>query len=457
MRYVVIDTPTDVGSFAETIANAGVRTVLRYFNHRNSLALPSKCLGKAEADQLLAAGLSIAVIFQQNGGRDGRIDDFTAARAKADAERSLILAAKNGQPLGSAIYFAVDHDYVRSEHLTVIRAYFATVKDLLDGSGFRIGLYGSGLIADLLLGDGTVDLVWLPHSPKWTGTRGFLASNRWALYQEGFELKFPELGFDYDGNIVNPRFADFGQFGRTGDLAVAQDTGQGPFALYGTTATSLNLRAGPGIEHAILKTLPPDTMVRGLLRRGDWVQVDTTGDGAADGFVHTDYLRLVAGGLPLTAAAAVDAPLNLRALAVARAELALGVEEWPGPDASNPRIVLYHRRTIGREDPDDVAWCSSFVNYCVEEAGGRGTRNQWALTWKDWGHEAPQPQAGDIAVFERVTDSKTGGHVGFWIDGTATHVRVLGGNQGGRVSETSFPRDGVVGNARYRLVAVRRG
>jgi uncharacterized protein (TIGR02594 family) len=457
MRYDVIDTSTDVGSFAEAIANAGVRMVIRYFNHRNSSALPSKCLGKAEADRLLAANLSIAVIFQQNGGRDGRIDDFATAKAKSDAERSLILAAKIGQPSRSAIYFAVDHDYVRSEHLDVIRAYFATVKALLDGSEFRTGFYGSGLIADLLLGDGTIEHVWLSGSMGWSGTRRFLASDRWVLFQQGMDLRFPGLGFDYDGNIVNPRFADFGQFGGSGGPAAAGTDGVTPLAIYGTTATSLNVRTGPGVEHAVLKSLPTGTTVRGLLRRGDWVQVDTTGDGAADGFVHGDYLRAIAGGLPLTVVPSADATLNQRALAVARAELALGVKEWPGKDDSNPRIVLYHRRTVGRDDPDAVAWCSSFVNYCVEEAGGRGTGSQWALSWKGWGQEANDPQVGDVAVFERRSPKGDGGHVGFWVGGTETHVRVLGGNQRQRVCELAFPRDGMDGDTRYRLVAVRRG
>lgn len=457
MQYVVIDVAQDVGGFAKAIADAGVRTVIRYYNHRNSRNLPGKCLEKQESARLLEAGLSIAVIFQQNGGRDGRIEDFAAKWATDDANRSLALAAKVGQPPGTAIYFAVDHDYVQWDDLDIIRAYFATVRARLVDAGFRTGVYGSGMIAGILLDAGAVDLVWLSGSVKWSGTRRFLASDRWALFQDGMELRFPGLGFDYDGNVVNPRFADFGQFGGSGGPAAAGTDGVTPLALYETTATSLNVRTGPGIEHAVLKSLPTGTTVRGLLRRGDWVQVDTTGDGAADGFVHGDYLRAIVGGLPLTVVPSADATLNQRALAVARAELALGVEEWPGKDSSNPRIVLYHRHTVGRDDPDAVAWCSSFVNYCVEEAGGRGTGSQWALTWKGWGQKADDPQVGDIAVFERRSPKGDGGHVGFWVGETDTHVRVLGGNQRQRVCEMSFPREGKDGDTHYRLVAVRRG
>lgn len=59
----------------------------------------------------------------------------------------------------------------------------------------------------------------------------------------------------------------------------------------------------------------------------------------------------------------------------AKQELLRGVAEVPGP-ADNPRIVLYHSTTVGGAAPDEVSWCSSFVNFCVEQAGMKGTNNK---------------------------------------------------------------------------------
>lgn len=64
-----------------------------------------------------------------------------------------------------------------------------------------------------------------------------------------------------------------------------------------TTTTTVNLRKGPGTQHAILTKLPPDTIVEVLDREGSWCQVDVTQpvDGTNDwqGWVHGKYLQAV--------------------------------------------------------------------------------------------------------------------------------------------------------------------
>ncbi len=67
--HEIIDVAWNVGNYAERLAEAGVKTVIRYYNHRNSERLPSKALSLRERDQLFGAGLSIAVVFQQRGGQ----------------------------------------------------------------------------------------------------------------------------------------------------------------------------------------------------------------------------------------------------------------------------------------------------------------------------------------------------------------------------------------------------
>jgi hypothetical protein len=53
----------------------------------------------------------------------------------------------------------------------------------------------------------------------------------------------------------------------------------------------LKLRAGPGTEFTSERTLPAGTMVNVLRREGQWAQVDLQGDGRADGFMHSSFLR----------------------------------------------------------------------------------------------------------------------------------------------------------------------
>ena len=102
----------------------------------------------------------------------------------------------------------------------------------------------------------------------------------------------------------------------------------------------------------------------------------------------------------------------------------------------NPRIVAYHATTGGGSEPDSVPWCSSFVNFCVEKAGLKGTDSKAARSWMKWGREATEFFPGCIVVLERGAAPQ--GHVGFFVGTESGRIRLLGGNQGDRVSIASF-------------------
>jgi len=55
----------------------------------------------------------------------------------------------------------------------------------------------------------------------------------------------------------------------------------------------LRMRGGPGTGFEILGKLPPGKIVHGLGVHGEWVQVDSEGDGLADGFCHGAFLEPV--------------------------------------------------------------------------------------------------------------------------------------------------------------------
>lgn len=453
--HEIIDVPSNVADHAHRLAEAGVKTVIRYYNHANSVKLPTKCLSRGELEALFEAGLSVAVVFEQRGGADGNIGDLDAEAGARDARRALALADELGQPPGSAIYFAVDSDYFRRSELDRIAPYFEKANRALS-ENYRAGVYGSGTVGRHLKNLGLVEHVWLSGSLGWSGTRGALAAGDWTIFQQTLEKRSDIGGFLYDGNVVNPGRAGFGQFGSEGARLTAR--GEGSAALYRVAVrTSLNLRSGPGESFAILAPVPAGTILVGQRREGAWMKVDLEGDGRGDGYMFADFLEAVSGGLPLPAATGSTGPIE--PIAVARAEMNLGVAEIRGPQ-NNPRILMYHQTTEGGAAPDETPWCSSFVNYCVERAGLAGTNSKRALSWHElpWGREvAAEPREGDIAVFRRSGPHGSGGHVGFVVGADDHTIQVLGGNQGSRINISPYPKDGRVGDTKYQLMSIRRG
>jgi len=128
-----------------------------------------------------------------------------------------------------------------------------------------------------------------------------------------------------------------------------------------------------------------------------------------------------------------------------------GVAETPGP-GDNPRVVEYLKSTsLGSPDNqnDETPWCSAFLNWCIEQAGLKGTNSAWARSWLNWGREpeTDEEYQGCICILERGTNS---GHVGFLVDWDDDRVQLLGGNQGDRVCRAWFDNDRVLG---YRVPA----
>jgi uncharacterized protein (TIGR02594 family) len=145
-----------------------------------------------------------------------------------------------------------------------------------------------------------------------------------------------------------------------------------------------------------------------------------------------------------TDTAAVDAGSN-GWMSIAEGEL--GQAEIPGAQ-NNPRIVAYHATTGLHAETDEVAWCSSFVNWVMRQAGYVGTNSAAARSWVGWG-QASEARYGAITVIKHInahhdaaTGSTSGFHVAFLLEVTDTHIRLLGGNQHDSVRVSSFRRTG---------------
>lgn len=182
----------------------------------------------------------------------------------------------------------------------------------------------------------------------------------------------------------------------------------------------------------------------------------------ADQERRTDAMEgaLTAQGLVGAAAAAPAAPTAPGAdatpwLTAARAEL--GTREVRGA-ADNARVVEYHGTTSLRAQDDETAWCSSFVNWSMEQAGYRGTDSAAARSWSTWGEavtrDAASVRPGDVIVFPR-GNNPAFGHVAIVSEVHADgRVTVVGGNQGNGPGQP----DGVTEATRLisEAVAVRR-
>lgn len=136
-------------------------------------------------------------------------------------------------------------------------------------------------------------------------------------------------------------------------------------------------------------------------------------------------------------AAAAPAPAGTagvpRHLQIARGEL--GTHEIRGA-RNEPRVIEYHQATSLKARNDETSWCSSFVNWTMQQAGVRGTDSAAARSWLTWGQavpkEAAQVKPGDVIVFPR-GNNPAQGHVAIVSEVLDNGmVRVIGGNQGVR-------------------------
>ena len=143
--------------------------------------------------------------------------------------------------------------------------------------------------------------------------------------------------------------------------------------------------------------------------------------------------------------AAVEPPLNPALepawLKVAMAEL--GIHERTGKGTA--RIILYHQATTLHAKSDQVAWCSSFVNWCLAQVGITGTRSAAAASWAGWGTELQRPRLGCIVQLHHhqkgyvaASGTASGNHVAFFVHQDAAHIRLLGGNQSDSVKYSDF-------------------
>lgn len=209
------------------------------------------------------------------------------------------------------------------------------------------------------------------------------------------------------------------------------------------SAATLNIRQSPTTSAPIRGKLSKDEVIEKVSESvdGKWIKVIVDG---AEGWLSKKFLSKV----PFIPGPGEDFPW------MAIAEKEKGVNEIPGAE-NNPRVVEYLHSTTNLGEStmskDETSWCSAFVNWCLQQAGYERTKNALARSWLDWGQKIETPRRGCIVVFTRDGGF---GHVGFFLEETETHIKVLGGNQLNpetklsEVSEKLYPKSNLLG---YRI------
>lgn len=133
----------------------------------------------------------------------------------------------------------------------------------------------------------------------------------------------------------------------------------------------------------------------------------------------------------------------------------IGTREVKGPEDSPVIMEMY--RSVGHDwvEHDEVAWCAAFVGHCIEKVGLKSTRKLTARSYLNYGYDIDLNDArdGDIVIFSR-GNSTWQGHVGFYTGHTKNGIKVLGGNQGDRVSIATYPKSKLLGVRRVGGVQV---
>ena len=192
----------------------GYDTAIRYYDHTVHDPVPSwKVLSVHEAVQIMSAGFNIVAVYESTnnikymaGEADGLLHGKRAGWYATN---------KIHQPMGSAIYFAVDMDLGSSAINQKILPYFRGVaaglkQTCAGGIPYDIGVYGSGDTCRAVLDAGLAKFAWLANATGWSGFKQFEASGRWHLKQQTTRKLTGGVAYGYDPNYVGA--SDVGQF-----------------------------------------------------------------------------------------------------------------------------------------------------------------------------------------------------------------------------------------------------
>lgn len=136
------------------------------------------------------------------------------------------------------------------------------------------------------------------------------------------------------------------------------------------------------------------------------------------------------------------------------------IHEIPG-GKDHPFIQWCHMLCgLGPDQPDEVPWCSSFINALAFMQGLPRTKSAAARSWLDVGRMITLVDARigyDVVVLKRGKEPQPGaevtkapGHVGLYSGVQSDGIWLLGGNQKNGVTRQWFPAAQILGIRRLK-------
>ena len=133
----------------------------------------------------------------------------------------------------------------------------------------------------------------------------------------------------------------------------------------------------------------------------------------------------------------------------------IGLKEFAG-ERDNPYIRWAHSLCTIGEQPDEVPWCSSFLNSLAWLLRLPRSRSALARSWLKVGKPVlgptDTPQLGDVVILKRGRGEQPGpenmtapGHVGLFAGFDGDHVLSLGGNQNDEVNISPYDKAKILG------------
>lgn len=136
----------------------------------------------------------------------------------------------------------------------------------------------------------------------------------------------------------------------------------------------------------------------------------------------------------------MKAKIDYNPMIIAAAKAHIGTQEWPGAK-SNPAVEQFWIDAgFETAQRDDVPWCAVFVGAVLASCGLPNTGKPNAKSYEQYGQpvDLQDYRPGDIVVTD--PDPATWqAHVGFLVEFTGEHVKMISGNSDDRVRISNYP------------------
>lgn len=135
----------------------------------------------------------ICALYESDSGTS--ISHFTRSNGIADAREAISLAEDLGMPTGNPIYFCIDTDVTKSQMTTYIVPYVQGILSELEGSGYKLGIYGPKPVCKYIRGTYSATERYMMICDNDWGQSGWSATERdfddWNIRQYEWNQSLP--------------------------------------------------------------------------------------------------------------------------------------------------------------------------------------------------------------------------------------------------------------------------